>query len=111
MTKPPRADKVKYVSSNSIRKKFNESQVPRMIADGKLVPKYLRDEQLKEPEKRRHPEPHGTRSQTIRYSDTNGQWVAVVHQYLRPDGTLGATGKPDPKRLRVGNTVFIVRQK
>jgi len=86
---------------------FNESQVPDMISERKLVPKYLRNEELKEPEKRKYPEPRGTRSQTIRYADSNGQWVAVVHQYLRPDGTLGATGKPDPKRLRVGNTIFI----
>jgi hypothetical protein len=23
----------------------------------------------------------------------------MVHQYLQPDGTLGASGQPDPKRL------------
>lgn len=81
---------------------FNESQYPDMIARGKLVPEYLRDDHLKEPEKRKYPEPHGTRSQIIRYSDSNGQWVVVVHQYLRPDGTLGASGKQDPKRLPSG---------
>ena len=110
MKKPPQADNVKHLSSDSIRRKFNESQVPRMIANGKLRPHYLRDKQLEDPENRKHPEPPGTRSQTIRYSDSNGQWVVVVHQYLRPDGTLGASGKPDPKRLRIRNTVFIARQ-
>jgi len=25
--------------------------------------------------------------------------VALVHQYLRRDGSLGASGKPDPKML------------
>ena len=79
-----------------------------MIADGTLVPEYLRNNLLKEPDKRKYPEPHGTRSQTVRYYDSNGQWVVVVHQYLRPDGTLGASGKQDPKRLRVGNRVVIV---
>jgi hypothetical protein len=25
--------------------------------------------------------------------------VVVVHQYLRKDGSLGGSGKPDPKKL------------
>ena len=90
---------------------FNESQYPDMIACGQLVPEYLRDYQLKAPEKRKYPEPYGTRSQTIRYYDSNGQWVVEIHQYLRPDKTLGASGKQDPKRLRFGNTVFSVPPK
>ena len=34
--------------------------------------------------------------------------VAMVHQYLRPDGTLGASGLPDPKRLLVNDLLYIV---
>lgn len=80
-----------------------------MISSGQLTPQYLRDEPLKEPAKRKYPEPDGTRSQVIRYYDSNGQWVVTIHQYLRPDGTLGATGKPDPKRLRIGHTIYIAK--
>jgi hypothetical protein len=43
--------------------------------------------------------PFCTRSQLISYLDDAGQEVARVHQYLQPDGTLGASGRPDPKRL------------
>lgn len=32
--------------------------------------------------------------------------VAVVHRYLRPDGTLGASGKPDPKRVLHAGVVY-----
>ena len=32
--------------------------------------------------------------------------VAVVHQYLLPDGTIGASGLPDPKWLRDGDTIL-----
>ncbi len=53
-------------------------------------------------------EPPGTRSQMISYLDANGNEVARVHQYLRPDGTLGASGRPDPKRLQIGTTVYIL---
>lgn len=27
--------------------------------------------------------------------------VALVHRYARPDGTIGATGRADPKELLV----------
>jgi len=33
----------------------------------------------------------------------------MVHQYLRPDGTIGSSGKPDPKRILVGNKLLAVR--
>ena len=35
----------------------------------------------------------------VRYLDADGNVVAMVHQYLLPDGTLGASGNPDPKWL------------
>jgi len=76
-----------------------------MIANGQLVPKYLRNDHLQEPQ--RKGEPYCTRSQMIRYLDSSGQWVLEVFQYLRPDKTIGGGGKPDPKRLRIGNTVFV----
>jgi hypothetical protein len=34
------------------------------------------------------------------------QKVAVVHRYRRADGSLAASGKLDPKMLRVGCTIF-----
>ena len=78
-----------------------------MIVKGLLIPQqpYLRDAHLKEPE--RKGEPWCTRGQMIRYLDPDGQWVVEVFQYLRPDGSLGASGKPDPKRIRIGSTIFI----
>ena len=105
MTQPPSADKVEYVDSITIRRMFNESQYPKMISDGTLKPEYLRDDHLKEPEKKG--EPICTHSQMIRYNNKRGEWVLEVFQYLRNDKkTLGASGKPDPKRLRCGNIVF-----
>ena len=45
-------------------------------------------------------EPLGTLSQVIEYYDAAGQMQVMVHQYLRPDGSIGASGRPDPKWLR-----------
>ena len=56
-------------------------------------------------ERSRHPalplakEPFCTESQQVSYYDANGNEVARVHQYKRTDGTLGLSGRPDPKRL------------
>lgn len=108
MTLPPSQDRVEHVSPKSIREKFNGSQYPDMIADGRLIADqpYLRDAHLEKPEIRN--EPYCTRGQMIRYRDKNGRWVVEVFRYVRPDGTIGGSGRPDPKRLRIGNTVFYV---
>jgi hypothetical protein len=51
-------------------------------------------------------EPPGTRSQSVPYL-LLGVKIAVCHQYLRPDGTFGASGLPDPKLLEYqGHVVF-----
>jgi len=48
-------------------------------------------------------------SQTVEYFTIDGQRVARVHQYLRPDGTIGGKERPDPKWLRVGGWVLGMR--
>lgn len=103
---PSQSDQVKYVSPNNIRDMFNKSQFPGMIEDRKLTPIYLRNAHLKAPQIKH--EPYCTHSQMIRYLDQTGQWIVEIHQYLRPDKSIGGGGKPDPKRLRIGNVVFIV---
>ncbi len=44
-------------------------------------------------------EPICTKSQLLAYYDHDGNKVAEAHQYLRTDGTIGASGKPDPKEI------------
>lgn len=78
-----------------------------MIQDGRLLPVVLKDAILQDPVAKG--EPPGTRSQIVRYMDArDGQWVVTIHQYIRPDGTIGASGKPDPKWLRINNLILIV---
>lgn len=65
----------------------------------------------------RHPsrieanEPLCTYSQMVSYRDKSGNEVARVHQYLRPDRTIGASGRPDPKRILVGNILYRLHKK
>lgn len=52
-------------------------------------------------------EPWCTRSQLVGYVDLAlGRTVARVHQYLRTDGTLGASGRPDPKMIYDDGMVY-----
>jgi hypothetical protein len=50
--------------------------------------------------------PPGTRSQTVLYHDHSGRRIAVVHQFARPDGTLVASRRPDPKCLWEHGTLY-----
>lgn len=77
-----------------------------MITDGTLLPRVIRSDHLKDPQ--RVGEPLCTHSQMIRYVDQAGQWVVEIHQYLRHDNTIGASGRPDPKRLRIGGIVYAI---
>jgi hypothetical protein len=43
--------------------------------------------------------------QMVRYFDGDEQ-VAVVNQWLRFDGTLSASGRPDPKRIVVDGKTY-----
>ena len=41
-----------------------------------------------------------SKSQIVEYWDKFGTLIARVHQYRMADGSLGASGRPDPKLLR-----------
>jgi hypothetical protein len=47
----------------------------------------------------------------VKYYSQDGEVLALVHQYLRPDGTIGASGKPDPKRLYLTNEILYLPAK
>ncbi len=82
-----------------VRTKFNEGQFVQRADRGEL--------QLKVP--RSYPTPSaqnqvpGTVTQKIEYWTPQGRRLAIAIQYLRPDGTLGGSGRPDPKLLVDGS--------
>lgn len=83
---------------------FNAERFQRRIASGELRAKLLEDGTPSP----RAGEPPGTRSQIIAYLDPRGARVAIIHQYLRPDGSLGASGRQDPKAIRLGDIIYYV---
>lgn len=56
-------------------------------------------------------QPEATLSQSISYLDHQGAEVARVHQYLRADGSIGASGRPDPKRVLKDGVLYRLARK
>ena len=96
---------VKVVDCFTLRGLFNKHQFYAQVQSGTLTAKV---------KKNRHPslplakEPFCTKSQIVFYYNADGDQVAIVHQYLRTDGTIGLSGKPDPKKLRVDDVIYIL---
>jgi len=91
---------------NSIRESFNACQFYDRLQNNELTATTFKS-------KHRSPEtePICTSSQVVIYWDSQGNPVAMVHQYLRPDGTIGGSGKPDPKWIVVDDKVLALRSK
>lgn len=55
--------------------------------------------------------PRETRSQIHRYYKVEHQNRLILqvemHRFLFPDGTIGASGRPSPKRVLIGSTMYL----
>jgi hypothetical protein len=90
-----------YVDAPTLRQRFNALGYYAAVVRGELVG-LVRTDNLAGPNSG---QPPGTRTQRVYYMQ--GQTlVAIVHQYLRPDGKLGGSGLPDPKWLRDGRRIL-----
>lgn len=98
--------RLKKVAPADIRRLFNDEHYYQKALNGELRTVLMREGHPSPPLAN---EPFCTRSQVIAYLDMKGYKVAIVHQYLRPDGTIGLSGKPDPKKLFHKGTLYVVR--
>lgn len=96
---PPRA-----VSPRALREMFNDGDYDGRVATGELQRRVVSDRHPSSPQAN---VPYCTRSQLVQYQDGSGTEVATCHQYLQPDGTLGASGRPDPKRLFKDGILYV----
>lgn len=103
MDRPPE----KLVPARTIQTLFNEGRYYERTLLGEFRTQVLKSRVPKHLHTR---EPPGTLSQIVAYYGPQGR-VAVVHQYLRPDGSLGASGRPDPKQLLHEGTLLIAELK
>lgn len=95
---------MRRVAATEIRELFNERQYYHRIATGEVFEDLLENLHATPA---RSGQPYCTHSQLIAYRERNtNRKVALVHQYLRPDGRIGASGKPDPKWLLGDNEIL-----
>lgn len=83
--------------------RFNRADFLAKLDAGELLAKVIANAHPTPPESR---QPHCTRSQMVEYWTPNGPMVALVHQYLRTDGSIGASGLPDPKKIMIDGVVY-----
>src|SRR5258707_1282052 len=102
MPKIPR----KYVPAWKIQELFNRGNYWRRMQQGEFTAVLKKD--VLAP--RKSWLPSGTRSQLVAYYNSAGTKIAIVHQYLKPDGTLGASGRPDPKLLLHRKVLYFIRR-
>ena len=95
----------RFVSAGELRARFNAGNYWGRAQAGEFRIVLRRDSH---PTSVQRGEPFCTRSQILAYFDTAGQRLAIVHQYLRPDGTIGGSGRPDPKLLFEGGIEYRV---
>ena len=98
----------RFVPPPIIREAFNSGQFWERAQRGEFTLEFERDKHYSRQEARRYNFTYCTRSQVLRYFDGNGIRIAVVHQIRNPDGTIGASGKPDPKYLQLEDEILRV---
>jgi hypothetical protein len=54
--------------------------------------------------------PDGSQTQMVSYREKSGVELARAHRFLLPDGSIGASGKPDPKRLLKDGILYRLRK-
>lgn len=94
--------KKRRVAPEEIRQRFNSMGLAKQAEDGTLMQILERES----PARPQANQPTGTRSRMVWYVDSTMTKVALVHEYRLTDGTIGGSGKPDPKRLVVGDEVL-----
>ena len=87
---------------------FNDGNYWQRAKEGEFTMILLKD---RHPSRIEADEPICTMSQLVSYRDRSDSEVARVHQYLRPNKTIGASGKPDPKRMFTGGILYRLNKK
>jgi hypothetical protein len=98
---------VRTVSVREIRQRFNAGDYARRARVGELRQEVEMDLPFPDWKCNQYGLQLGTRSQLVAYYDDDVV-AARVHQFLQPDGTLGASQIPDPKELLVDGEIWIV---
>ncbi len=90
-----------YLEERELREKFNTLIQPN-IDRGLYVVNTVR----KNPPSSDYGQPPGTISVFVEVVDRQGNHMAFAHAYLLPDGRFGASGRLDPKQVKVDGIFY-----
>lgn len=94
---------VEVVPAAQLREWFNTGDYWGRVLDGELHALTVEEGQAPP----RAGQPAGTTSR-LDFIYDGGTKIAEVHYYLCPDGSIGASGEPDPKALLLDDVLYIV---
>jgi len=99
---------VKRIPEPDLRQLFNHANYWARAGKGEFHKVVISSHSPDSPQ-----EPPGTQSQMISIRREDGLEVARVHAYIRPDGSIGASGRPDPKIVydEIGNVLYMQESK
>lgn len=100
---------IRIVSEPIIREAFNAGKFWERARQREFIIEVRHDSHYSRRQARKRGHRYCSRSQVVRYLDDDRNLIAVVHQIRTPDGNLGASGKPDPKYLRLDDVALKVR--
>jgi hypothetical protein len=99
-----------------IKRRVNVWDLRRLFNEGKYIDKFTRDELTARSVRCKPVDlnspligktiPKGSISQTLHLLDENEDFIAEYQRFIRPEGTIGASGFNDPKRMLIGNVRF-----
>lgn len=89
-----------------LRRRFNRGRYYERVLAGQLIAHVKRSTH---PSRTKADEPFCTQTQEISYLEGAVE-VARIHQYLRRDGSIGASGRPDPKRICENGNLYRLRK-
>ena len=107
---PYEEPEARYVSESIIREAFNSGQFWRRAKEREFEVWFDQDTHYTRKQASERSLQYCARSQILRYYDSENTLIAVVHQIRKRDGTLGASGLPDPKYLDLGREILILKK-
>jgi hypothetical protein len=92
-----------YVSPDELRAIFDRGRYADRVRSGELEAREL----VRGRPSLSSAHPDDAISRRVGYYDTAGNEVAVVHELLLADGTVGGSGRPDPMRVAEAGVVYV----
>jgi len=95
------------LDAGELRSLFNSIGIADRIAKGELY-EVIEKDVTADP---KYGQPESTRSQIISYYDLGTrEKVFLGHRFLCPDGSIGASGQLDPKRIEHNGILYILKR-